>query len=148
MSAHGRSEALIPERRKRGGCLMTAARAAVVAVLSGLLSSASMACGACAEDKVAATYDHAVVRQAAASGDVMVFCEVGGPLDAARLKAVARSVRGVRPRSVRVSAEPAALSFAIEPKFQSPQAAVDLMQRAAAPGTRLTIVRLMPSATR
>jgi hypothetical protein len=127
---------------------MSAARTAVVAALSGLLCSASLACGACAEDKVAATYDHAVVRQAAASGDVMVFCEVGGPLDAARLKTAVRGVRGVRPRSVRVSAEPAALSFAIEPTVHSPQAAVELMQRAAAPGMRLTIVRLMPSATR
>ncbi len=121
---------------------MTAVRV-VVAVLSGMLCSASLACGACAEDKVAATYDHAVVRHAAASGDVMVFCEIGGPLDAAHLKAAARGVRGVRPHSVRVSAQPAALSFAIEPKFQSPQAAVDLMQRAAALGTRLTIVRSM-----
>jgi hypothetical protein len=125
---------------------MTAARAAVVAGLSGLLCSASMACGACAEDRVAATYDHAVIRHAAASGDVVVFCAVRGPLDAVRLKAAASSVRGVRARSVRVSAELAALSFAIEPKFQSPQAAVDLVQRALAPGTRLTIVRLMPSA--
>jgi hypothetical protein len=122
---------------------MSCVRTAAIAVFTSMLCSASLACGACAEDKVAATYDHAVVRDAAASGDVMVFCAVGGPLDAARLKAAARGVRGVRPRSVRVSAQPAALSFAIEPKFQSPQAAVDLMQRAAAPGTRLTIVRLM-----
>ncbi len=127
---------------------MTAARAAVVAVLSSTLCGVSLACGACIEDKVAATYDHAVVRHAAASGDVMVFCAVGGPLDAARLKAAVRGVRGIRPRSVRVSAQPAALSFAFEPTFQSPQAAVERIQRAAAPGTRLTIVRLMPSPDR
>jgi hypothetical protein len=122
---------------------MTAARAATVAFLTGLLCSASLGCGACIEDKVAATYDHAVVLRASASGDVMVFCEVVGPLDAARLKAVVRGVRGVKRRSVRVSARLAALSFAFHPEDRSPQAAVELMQHALARGTRLTIVRLL-----
>ena len=116
---------------------------ATVALFTSLLCSASLGCGVCIEDKVAATYDHAVVLHAAASGDVMVFCEVVGPLDAARLKAAVRGVRGVKRRSVRVSAQPAALSFAFHPKLQSPQDAVDAMQRTLAPGTQLTIVRLV-----
>jgi len=123
-------------------------RAALVAVLGSLLCSASLACGACAEDKVAATYDHALVRQAAARGDVMVFCEVRGPVDASRLKAAALGVHGVRPHSVRVSAQPAALSFALDPTLQSAQAAVERMRRAAGPGTRLAIVQVLPSAAR
>jgi hypothetical protein len=117
--------------------------AAAIGALTCMLCTASLACGACAEDKVAATYDHAVIRHAAASGDVVVFCEVGGPLDAARLKAAVRGVRGVRPRSVRVSAQPPAVSFALDPMLQSPQAAIERMRRALAPGTRLIIVRLM-----
>jgi hypothetical protein len=123
-------------------------RAALVAVLGSMLCSASLACGACAEDKVAATYDHAVVRQAAARGDVMVFCEVRGPVDASRLKKAALKVPGVRPRSVRMSAQPAALSFAVDPTMQSAHGAVERMQRAAGPGTRLAIVQVLPPADR
>jgi hypothetical protein len=66
-----------------------------------------MACGACDEDKIAATYDHGVVTRAAAGGEVMV------------------------------------LSFAVDPKLRSPQAAVAAAQRAMAPRTQLTIVRLL-----
>ena len=112
------------------------------AALIGALPATGAACGACIEDKVAATYDHAVVQRAAAGAEVVVFCEVLGPLDAARLKAAIRGVRGVEARSVRVSAQPAALSFAVNPKLQSPQGVVDAVQRGSA-GTRLTIVRLL-----
>ena len=83
-----------------------------------------------------------MVERAAASGEVMVFCEVTGPLDAQRLKEAVRRVRGVKPQSVRVSAQPAALSFAVDPRVRSPQAAVEAAQRGMAPGTRLSIVRL------
>ena len=79
----------------------------IAAALAAIAPAASLACGACVEDKVAATYDHAVVERAAASGDVMVFCEVTGPLDAQHLKQAMRRVHGVRPQSVRVSAQPA-----------------------------------------
>ena len=79
----------------------------------------------------------------AAPPDVVVFCELAGPFDPARLKAAARGALGVRSESVRVSVQPAALSFVIEPQLASPQTAVDVMQRAVAPGTRLTIVRLL-----
>ena len=114
----------------------------IAAALAAIAPAASLACGACVEDKIAATYDHGVVEQAAANGDVMVFCEVTGSLDAQRLKQVVRRVHGVKPQSVRVSAQPAALSFAVDPRAHSPRAAVDAAQRSLAPGTRLTIVRL------
>lgn len=113
---------------------------ALAAALAAFAPAASHACGACIEDTVAATYDYGVVERAAAHGDVMVYCAVTGPLDASRLKETARRVRGVKPQSVRVSA---ALSFAVDPKAQSPQATVDAVQRSAARGTRLTIVRLL-----
>ncbi len=101
---------------------------------------ASHACGACAEDKIAATYDHAIVTRAAAKGDVMVYCEVVGPFDQHRLTQAVRRVRGVRADSVRTSAQPAALSFAVDPSRQSPQAAIEATQRGLPAGTRLTIV--------
>jgi hypothetical protein len=114
----------------------------IAAALTAIAPSASQACGACVEDKVAATYDHGVVERAAASGEVMVFCEVIGPLDAQRLKEAVRRVRGVKPQSVRVSEQLAAMSFAVNPRVRSPQGAVETAQRGMASGTRLRIVRL------
>ena len=97
---------------------------------------------------VAATYDHGVVERAAANGDVVVYCEVTGPLDAPRLKEATRRVPGVKRQSVRVSAQPAALSFAFDPKLQSPQTAVHAAQRCISPSTRLTIVRVLAAEPR
>jgi hypothetical protein len=114
----------------------------MAAALAGIAPCVSQACGACVEDKIAATYDHGVVERAAASGDVMVFCEVTGALDAQRVKEAVRRVRGVKPQSVRLSAPLAALSFAVDPRVRSPQDAVDAAQRTMASGTRLGIVRL------
>ena len=114
----------------------------IAVALAAIAPAASLACGACVEDKVAATYDHAVVEHAAASGDVMVFCEVIGPLDAQHLKQAMSRVHGVRPQSVRVSTQPPAMSFAVDRKARSPQDAVGAAQRSLVPGTRLIIVRL------
>ena len=121
-----------------------------LALLAALAPGASRACGACVEDKVAAAYDHAVVQGAAARGDVVVFCEVQGSADVQRLKRSTQRLRGVRPDSVRASAEPPSLSFVVDPKLRSPQAAVAAAERAAPGGTRLTIIRLLdaPAATR
>jgi len=106
------------------------------------LAPAAWACGVCIEDKVAATYDHEVVMRAAAKGNVMVFCQLAGPIDARRIKSAARKVRGVDPASLRISAQPAALSFALDAQ-QSPTAAVSDMQRAIPAGTHVAIVRVI-----
>ena len=102
---------------------------------------AAWACGVCVEDKVAATYDHAVIQRAAATGKAMVYCEIHGSLDPRRWQGAARRVRGLDPASVRVSREPAAISFALDSQ-QSPQAAVAALQKAM-PGSRVAIVRLV-----
>lgn len=122
--------------------------AAIVAVISTLAPTPGGACGACAEDKVAATYDYKVVQGAATSGDVMVFCEVAGRFDEQRAMQAARRVRGIRARSVRSSANPAALSFALDARKLSPQAAVEATQRGLPLGTRLTILRLVKATDR
>ena len=108
---------------------------------------AVLACGTCAEDKIAATYDHATAQRAAATGRVMVYCELAGRWDAARLKAAAAKVRGVDAATVRFSREPSALSFAFDPAAQTPQAAVLALQ-VAAPGARVGIVRVVAAAAR
>ncbi|MGQ0622695.1 MAG: hypothetical protein ACT4QA_22800 [Panacagrimonas sp.] len=123
--------------------------AVLATMLLALAPAAAQACGACDEDKIAATYDHAVVRRAAASGDVMVYCAISGPFDDERLKRAASGVHGVRPDSVRVAAQPAALSFAVDPTVQSPQAAIELAQSALPSNLHLTLVRLvMPAPAR
>lgn len=101
------------------------------------------ACGACVEDRVALVYDHAVVRQAAASGGVVVFCDVLGTLDLDRLSLVARGARGVKPDSVRVSRQPSVLSFVIQPRTVTPSDAVQAMQRALGNSMQLSIVHML-----
>lgn len=108
------------------------------------LASTAWACGVCVEDKVAATYDYAVVQKAAAGGKAMVYCEIKGAFDVRRLRNAARQVRGLDAASVRVASQPAAVSFALDTAQQSPQAAVAAMQNAM-PGTRIAIVRLITS---
>ena len=102
----------------------------------------AVACGTCAEDKVAATYDHAVVERAMSTGRVVVFCEVRGVLDAKRLRAAARRVKGIDVASLRTSTEPAALSFVLRSARQPPEAAVSALQALAPRGTQLVIVHL------
>ena len=88
-----------------------------------LVATPARACGACAEDKMAATYDHAVVQQAAAQRKVVVFCDVQGVVAATARREAAARAAGVQAGSVRVSAEPAAVSFLLDPSVQQPQAA-------------------------
>jgi hypothetical protein len=95
--------------------------ATVLVAVTALWSGPGRACGACVEDKVAVVYDHAVVQQAAASADVVVCCDVRGTLDLARLKSVVLGVKGVEPQSVRVSQQPAALSFVVESRTLTPE---------------------------
>jgi hypothetical protein len=111
-------------------------------MLLALSAPAAWACGVCIEDKVAATYDHAVVQRAAANGNAMVYCDIHGPLDEGRWRAAASRMRGVDPASVRVSMQPEAISFALDTARQSPQAAAAALQKAV-PGSRVAIVRLV-----
>ena len=117
--------------------------AACLVALLGLIPAEGHACGACAEDKIAATYDDGVTRKATAAGDTLVYCEVAGPLDRHRWAAATRRVAGIRAQSVRTSEQPATLSFAVDPKLQTPQGAVEATQRGLPAATRLSIVRVV-----
>jgi hypothetical protein len=113
-------------------------------LLVAIAATPAHACGACDEDKIAATYDHGIVTRAAARRQVMVFCDVqGAALDAARLRRIAERTSGVDPTSLRTSAQPATLSFAVDPRKRSAQSAATALQRAAPAGTRITIVRIL-----
>jgi hypothetical protein len=110
-------------------------------LLFALAAPAVWACGVCVEDKVAATYDYAVVQRALAHGQVVVYCEVNGRADAARVRQAAARLPALDRDSVRLSTAPAALSFALDAAKQSPKAAVSALQHAL-PGVRLHLIRI------
>jgi len=79
----------------------------------------AIACGVCLEDKVAATYDHALVERALRNGRVVVFAEPRAPVDERRLKsfaAAAARAPGVDAATVKTSAAPATVSFVLDPR--------------------------------
>ena len=96
----------------------------VVLAVGVLTPALAVACGACAEDKMAATYDYTVVQTAVAQKRQVVFCDVQGRVQQERLRQAAAQVAGIDPTSIRTSAEPSALSFALDTKVQSADAAV------------------------
>ena len=114
----------------------------------GALPGLAYACGACLEDKVAATYDHATVTSAASHGKVVVFGQLEGTADpqraTERIRASGGRVRGVQAGTLRASAAPAAFSFALDPRVQTPEAAaLELERRVAMDGLHLTVIRVM-----
>lgn len=117
-----------------------------VLVVACTASTLATACGVCVEDKVAATYDHAVIAQAKAAHRQVVFVAIDGPRaqDAGRrIAAAARSVRGVDAKTVRTSASPAAFSFVVA-RSESPERAVTGFREALRdPGVQLTLVRII-----
>ena len=110
------------------------------------MSGTTLACGVCIEDKVAATYDHAVITEAKAAHRQVVFVAIDGPYVAdigRRIAAAAQRVHGVEAKTVRVSDSPAAFSFVVA-RSQAPERAVagfrDALRDA---GVRLTLIRLI-----
>jgi hypothetical protein len=97
---------------------MTPQRSLVAAAvaLASLVPLAAAGCGVCIEDKVAATYDHAVIERATARRQQVVFIGVDGPVQAASIdRAVAKArVPGVVAGTLRTSASPSAFSFVLE----------------------------------
>ncbi len=85
-----------------------------------LASQSASACGYCVEDKVAATYDHAVVTRAMAQKHHVAFFHVDGAPVAqeATRRALERSVyavAGVDKGSARISPDALTLSFSFDP---------------------------------
>jgi hypothetical protein len=74
------------------------------------------ACGHCKEDRIAATYDYAVVSAARRNGQAVVFAELRGAIGPTTrlgdwIRQQAETSTGVVHGTVRVSLEPAAVSF-------------------------------------
>ena len=124
--------------------------AGFVVTAAMLMPALALGCGVCIEDKVAATYDHAIVMKAAVKKQLVVFGAVDGAnVNAARVSerivAASVDVKGVQRGTTLTSVEPAAFSFALDPRAQTPEAAIaDLQRRLDMPGLRLTFIRVMP----
>ena len=88
-------------------------RAPLAALL--LVSGQAFACGYCVEDKIAATYDHAVVTHALAQKHHVAFLHVEGTANRKALENAIYSVPGVDRGTVRVSADLLTVSFAFDP---------------------------------
>ena len=90
-------------------------------LLPALHAPATFACGYCVEDKIASTYDHAVVTRALAQRHQVAFFHIDGqvsPGDANKraLEALGESTPGIDAGSVRVAVDTFTVSFAFDPK--------------------------------
>jgi hypothetical protein len=115
-----------------------------------IASGAALACGACVADKVAATYDHAVISQAKAKHQQVLFVALDAPdpvSAARRIAAATAKVRGVEAKTLRTSASPAAFSIAVA-RSEPPERAVAAFRDALHdPAMQLTLVRIMRDGT-
>jgi hypothetical protein len=118
------------------------ARSLVLAVLLGAASPA-LACGYCVEDKIASTYDHALVTRAVGMGHHVAFYHLDGALtqnDATKraLLSAAESVTGVDKGSARVALDTMTISFAFDPRRTSLVSAQSALDRKLA-GRKLSL---------
>jgi hypothetical protein len=109
-----------------------------------------VACGVCLQDKVAATYDHAVVQRAAAQHRVVVFAEPRAPVEAGALAkavgAAAARVPGVDAATVRTNASPASVSFALDPaRAQPKEVLASIRKSAGVKGLELDLLEVVKS---
>lgn len=121
-------------------------RAVLIATALAAASNVALGCGACIEDKVAATYDHAVVRAAIETHRQVVFVALDGreaSRAGSRIVAAGSSVRGVQRGSVRYAASPPAFSFALAREVPPEQALAAFRAAVSGTGAQMTIVRVM-----
>ena len=95
---------------------------AAAALLSA--AAAAQACGYCVEDKIASTYDHALVTQALAQKHHVAFFHIDGPelpgVGTKRwLESIAASATGVDKGSARVAVDTLTISVAFDPQRTS-----------------------------
>lgn len=119
----------------------------IAAAIAAAPCAVTWACGACDEDKVAATYDHAVIDRAIASHGQVVFVAIDGPVNATkitrRVADAAPKVRGVVTGTLRTSLSPPAFSFALDGTRRPEVAVSDFRKAIGDRDTRLTLVRIM-----
>ena len=107
-------------------------------LLPALHAPAALACGYCVEDKIASTYDHAVVTRALAQQHHVGYFHIDGLVASAATKneetrralaALAEATPGVDRGSVRVAVDTFTMSFAFDPRRTSMAAAVAALDK-------------------
>jgi len=89
----------------------------ILAAMLLVLCGEAAACGYCVEDKIAATYDHAVVTRALAQGHQVVFFHVdGAPVTRRSLEEAVSAVPGIDKGSVRISPDLLTVSISFDPR--------------------------------
>lgn len=110
------------------------------------VAARALACGACVEDKIAATYDHAVISGAIERHQQVLFVAIEGA-DAIgagrRLALAARRLHGAHAKTLRISASPAAFSIAIDGSESADRVVAAFRGALPDPGTELTLVGIM-----
>ena len=110
------------------------------------MSSAALACGVCIEDKVAVTYDHAVVRAATKAHRQVVFVALDGAEATrvgSRIVAAAARVKGVDRASVRYAPSPPAFSFVLARDVPPDQAVAAFRSAVDGIDVRMAVIRLV-----
>ena len=90
--------------------------------LALLFPAQVLACGVCVEDKIASTYDHALIQKTLARQHRVAFFHIDGPVtaDAKRwLEATIAGTAGIDKGSGRVAVHTSTLSVAYDPKRTS-----------------------------
>ena len=95
-------------------------RSVLAALLLLVPSAATVACGHCVEDKIAAAYDHSVIVRALDRRHEVAFLAIEGAVAASprltrEIQNALESARGVDRDSARVSPDGTSLSFAYDP---------------------------------
>jgi hypothetical protein len=118
-------------------------RATLLALL--FAASPALACGVCVEDKIASTYDHAVIKQAVARKHSVAFFHIDGPVtsDAKHwLEATIAATAGIDKGSGRVAVHTSTLSVAYDPRRTSlAQLQASLEKRIASRSLSLLLLR-------
>ena len=119
---------------------------AVLAFAAAPMSAA--ACGVCIEDKMAATYDHAVITSAVNRGHAVVFAEMigvstGNAAQTRKIIQAFETIPGADRGSVRVPLNPAAISFAIDERKTEVQDIFAAAKSTLKSGLRFEIIRTL-----
>ena len=102
-----------------------------------------LACGYCVEDKIAAVYDYASVREAAAKRHTVAYFAIDGTIrdPASSLKTAIERTRGVEKGSARISIEARAVAVSFDPRH-TPLAAIQSALEKALKPRGLTLLLL------
>jgi len=124
-------------------------RAAFAGLLLLMLPAAAIACGHCAEDKIAAAYDHSVIVRATDRRHEVAFLAIEGEIVASpqlsrEIQGAVDSLRGVDRGTARVSLPAGSLSFAYDPARQNLGTIMRALEKTLAPkGLSTSLLRVI-----